>query len=201
MSTRITTRQPLRADAAATRQRVIDAAVDLARTRSIETLTMRDIAAKAGVSTATAYTYFASKQHLYAEAYLAGVHTLTERLRARPPRGATAADRVASVFRRAVQGAATAGDVVQATAIALASSDPSVAAVRPRVDEAFDEWMKIALAGVPIADRAATLKVLQLEMFAAFVAVAHGRLTMGEVGGLLDLTVRRMVVETADVQI
>ena len=199
MSTRAKTRRPLRADAAATRQRVIDAAVDLARTRSIETLTMRDIAAKAGVSVATAYTYFASKQHVYAEVYLAGVHTLTERLRARPPRGASAADRVASVVRRAVQGAANTGDVVQATAIALASSDPSVAAIRPRVDEAFDEWMTIALAGASIADRAATLRVLQLAMFAAFVAVAHGRLTMSEVGGLLDLTVRRMVVETADV--
>jgi len=198
-STRMAARRPLRADAVATRQRVIDAALALARTCSIDTLTMRDIAAKAGVSAATAYTYFASKQHVYAEAYLAGVYTLTERLRSRPPRGATAADRVASVFRRAVEGAASTGDVVQATAIALASSDPSVSVIRPRIDEAFDEWMTIALAGARINDRAATQKVLQLAMFAAFVAVAHGRFTMGEVGELLDLTVRRMVVETADV--
>jgi AcrR family transcriptional regulator len=160
---------------------------------------MRDIAGKAGVSTATAYTYFASKEHVYAEVYLAGVHTLTDRLRARPPRGATAADRVASVFRRAVEGAADTGGVVEATAIALASSDPAVASVRPRADDAFDEWMTIALAGARISDRAATVQALQLMMFAAFVAVAHGRLTMAEVGRLLDLAVRRMVVETRDV--
>ncbi|MEX0666530.1 MAG: helix-turn-helix domain-containing protein [Acidimicrobiia bacterium] len=192
-------RRPLRSDAAATRQRIIDAGAALARSRSIEVLTMRDIARKAGVSTATAYTYFASKEHVYAEVYLVGVHTLSERLRARPPRGATAADRVASVFRRAVEGAAGTGGVVQATAIALASSDPAVASVRPLADEAFDEWMTIALADARISDRAATVQALQLIMFSAFVAVAHGRLTLAEVGRLLDLSVRRMVIETAGV--
>ena len=192
---RVLVRRPLRADAAATRQRIIDAAAELARTESIEALTMRDIASAAGASTATAYTYFASKEHVYAEAYVDGLHTLTERLRARPPRGATAADRVASVFRRAVEGAANAGNVVQAMAIALASSDPAVASSRPAVDEVFDEWMAIALGDAQIADRDATLQVLQLTMFAAFVAVAHDRLTLDQAARVLDLCVRRMVVE------
>lgn len=197
--TRVATTRPLRSDAAATRQRIIDAGVALARSHSIEAITMRDIAAKANVSAATAYTYFASKEHVYAEAYVAGLHTLTERLRARPPRGPTAADRVASVFRRAVEGAASSGDVVQATAIALASADPAVASMRPLVDTVFEEWMSIALQGAKIADRALVLKALQLTMFGAFVAVAHERLTMEETGRLLDMAVRRMVIETANV--
>lgn len=194
---RVLERRPLRADAVATRQRIIDAAADLAHTESIEDLTMRDIAHAAEVSTATAYTYFASKEHVYAEAYVDGLRTLTERLRARPPRGATAADRVASVFRRAVEGAANAGDVVQAMAIALASSDPAVAQLRPVVDGAFTEWMAIALGDAQIVDRNATLQVLQLTMFAAFVSVAHDRLTLQQAARLLDLSVRRMVVERA----
>jgi len=199
VESRIVAARPLRSDAAATRQRIIDAGIALARSRSIETITMRDIAAKADVSTATAYTYFASKEHVYAEAYVAGLHTLTERLRARPPRGATAADRVASVFRRAVEGAASTGDVVQATAIALASADPAVGSMRPLVDTVFEEWMAIALAGARIADRATTIQALQLTMFASFVAVAHGRLTLDDVRRVLDLGARRLVVETGDV--
>jgi AcrR family transcriptional regulator len=192
---RVLVRRPLRADAAATRQHIIDAAAELARTESIEALTMRDIARAAGVSTATTYTYFASKEHVYAEAYVDVLRMLTDRLRARPPRGATAADRVASVIRRAVQGAANAGDVVQAMAIALASSDPAVAPLRPDVDGAFDEWMEVALGDAQIVDRDATLQVLQLTMFAAFVAVAHDRLTLEQAARLLDVSVRRMVVE------
>jgi AcrR family transcriptional regulator len=193
---RLVPSRPLRTDAALTRRRIIDAAVARARTTSIEKLTMRDIARKANVSTATAYTYFASKEHVYAEAYVAGLETLTERLRARPPRGATAADRVANVFRRAIAGAASTGDVVQATALALASSNPAIAPLRPLIDETFEEWMAIALAGARIADPVETLKTLQLTMFAAFVAVAHGRLTLDETGQILALAVSRLVIET-----
>lgn len=192
----VVTRRVLRADAAATRRRVIESAVGLARSRPLAAVTMRDIAKAAGVSTATAYTYFSSKEHVFAEAYLDGVETLTESVRAHPPSGATAADRVAVVVRRAFRGAAATGDVVQATAIALASSDPAVAPLRPLAEDAFAEWFAIALQGAEIEDRDEVVKLLQLTMFAAFVAVAHGRQTLAESGRLLDLAVRRLVVET-----
>jgi AcrR family transcriptional regulator len=187
--------RPLRADSVATRRRIIEGAVELARVETLTDITMRDIARASGVSTATAYTYFASKEHVYAEAYVEGVRTLTESVRARPPTGATAAARVSALLRRAVRGAGSTGDVVQATAISLASSDPAVAPLRPAVDDAFAEWIDVALAGTEIADRADVVKLLQLAMFAAFVAVAHGRLTLAECGRLLDVAARRLVVE------
>ncbi len=195
-SARVATRRALRADAAATRRRVIDGAVELARERPLAELTMRDIARTAEVSVATAYTYFSSKEHVLAEAYLDGVESLTESVRARPPSGATAAERVAAVMRRAMRGAASTGDVVQAAAIALASSDPAVAPLRPLADEAFEEWFTIALRGATIADHDEVVQLLQLTMFASFVAVAHGRLSLTASGRLLDLAVRRLVVET-----
>jgi len=89
-TTRVVAGRTLRADAVATRQRIIDDAIELARREPFGAITMRDIARAAGVSTATAYTYFASKEHVFAEAYLDGVRTLTESVRARPPAGDTA---------------------------------------------------------------------------------------------------------------
>ena len=44
-----------------TRQRILDAALDLFRERGFNAATMRDIAARAGVATGLAYYYFASK--------------------------------------------------------------------------------------------------------------------------------------------
>ena len=70
-----------------------------------------------------------------------------------------------------------------------------MAPLRPLADQAFDEWVTIAVQGAEIADRDETVKVLQLAMFAAFVAVAHDRLTLAESGRLLELAVRRLVVE------
>jgi AcrR family transcriptional regulator len=51
-------------------RKVLDAAVELLRETSYSDLTMRMVAARAGVSPATAYTYFRSKNALIAEVYL-----------------------------------------------------------------------------------------------------------------------------------
>jgi AcrR family transcriptional regulator len=51
-------------------RKVLDAAVELLRETSYSELTMRMVAARAGVAPATAYTYFSSKNALVAEVYL-----------------------------------------------------------------------------------------------------------------------------------
>jgi AcrR family transcriptional regulator len=51
-------------------QKILDAAVELLRETSYSELTMRMVAARAGVAPATAYTYFSSKNALVAEVYL-----------------------------------------------------------------------------------------------------------------------------------
>jgi AcrR family transcriptional regulator len=51
-------------------RKVLDAAVELLRETSYSDLTMRMVAARAGVAPATAYTYFRSKNALIAEVYL-----------------------------------------------------------------------------------------------------------------------------------
>ncbi|MCW2654134.1 MAG: kstR 1 [Mycobacterium sp.] len=51
-------------------RKVLDAAVEMLRETSYSDLTMRAVAARAGVAPATAYTYFSSKNALIAEVYL-----------------------------------------------------------------------------------------------------------------------------------
>jgi AcrR family transcriptional regulator len=58
---RLTVRQ------AAVVEQLVDAAADEARVEGYEGLTVRNVARRAGVAPATAYTYFASKDHLLAE--------------------------------------------------------------------------------------------------------------------------------------
>jgi AcrR family transcriptional regulator len=56
--------------------KVLDAAVELLRESSYSELTVRDVAARAGVSPATAYNYFSSKNALIAEVYLRRVRSV-----------------------------------------------------------------------------------------------------------------------------
>jgi AcrR family transcriptional regulator len=65
---------PIRsAKAAQTRQAIIDAAMQLFRTKGYDKATMRAIADEAGVSIGNAYYYFASKEHLI-QAYYDGIN-------------------------------------------------------------------------------------------------------------------------------
>jgi AcrR family transcriptional regulator len=71
---RLTTRQ------ADTVRRLTEAAVDEVRESGYEHVTIRDVARRAGVAAATAYTYFGSKDHLLTEIFW-------RRLSALPPVG------------------------------------------------------------------------------------------------------------------
>lgn len=61
-----------------TRAAVYDAAMALFEERGYESVTMRLIAERAGVSLGSSYTYFPSKEHLILEFYRRLVHTHTE---------------------------------------------------------------------------------------------------------------------------
>ncbi|MGH9050199.1 MAG: helix-turn-helix domain-containing protein, partial [Acidimicrobiia bacterium] len=93
--------RPLSATQAATRHKLIDAAIALAADGGYEAVGMRQVAARAGVSAPTAYQYFSSKDHLLVDALVELVAETTDAVAARPPsRGRSAPDRVAATLRR-----------------------------------------------------------------------------------------------------
>jgi AcrR family transcriptional regulator len=62
------TEEPRRRDAAATRQALLDAAIELFAERGYDRTTVRDIATRAGVNQALLFRYFGSKEALFATA-------------------------------------------------------------------------------------------------------------------------------------
>ena len=83
-----TTRRRVTTKQAEVVQRLVDAAADEARERGYEGMTVRSASRRAGVAPATAYTYFASKDHLLAEVLWRRFDALPDRRRQpgrRPP--------------------------------------------------------------------------------------------------------------------
>ncbi|HEY1696096.1 MAG TPA: TetR family transcriptional regulator [Polyangiaceae bacterium] len=66
--------RPVNADAEATRQKMLDRAVELFAERGLGSTSVRDVAAAAGVSLAMVHHYFGSKDDLY-EACIAATYT------------------------------------------------------------------------------------------------------------------------------
>src|SRR5690349_17890616 len=83
------------------KRRCIDAAVSLAADGGYDAVQMRDVAARAEVALGTLYRHYASKDQLLLAAMAQQASTLRERLVHHPPRGATPAERVSDVLRRA----------------------------------------------------------------------------------------------------
>jgi AcrR family transcriptional regulator len=159
-------------------ERLLAAAAVEAGVSSYGEISVRTIAKRAGVATATAYTYFSSKDHLLAE-------VLWRRLQASPlmldmnqPLSARVAETVRSMGFDALDNPAT----VAACTTALLADGPDVKAVRTRIGEEIALRLRAALG--PEADPA-LLAVLQITYTGAILSAGLGHLRYPAVPELL----------------
>jgi len=174
------TRRRLTARQAAVVAELVEAATAEARERGYEGLTVRGVARRAGVAPATAYTYFASKDHLLAEVLWRRVGALA---RPEPARGADATARLVAELR--VMGLFMADDptVAAACTTALLGSGPEVRELRVRVGAAFHDRLVEAL-GDDADDR--VLATLDLVYSGAMLWAGMGHMAFAEVPDALE---------------
>lgn len=135
------TRRRLTAKQADTVDRLGRAAVDLLNREGFTGLTVRRVAAEAGVGAATAYTYFSSKEHLVAEVFW-------RRLAAAPPAGHGSGDpavRVIDVLRHIALLVADEPEFAGAVTNALLGRDPDVEVLRQRIGRDIRDRLTAAL--------------------------------------------------------
>ncbi len=110
------------------RRRLIDAAFELGAEGGYEAVQMRDVSVTANVALATIYRYFSSKDDLLAAAMTEWTERLRGRVAQSPPRGASAADQMVDVLRRACKAMERQPKLSEALVRALSSADPGVRA-------------------------------------------------------------------------
>ncbi len=154
--------------------RLVAAAAEEVEERDDDAITVRSIAKRAGVSAASAYTYFSSKDHLLAE-------VLWRRTRELPPPlvdlNRPAADRVADVVRHLGLGTVDSPAVVAACTTALLSNSPDVKAIRERIGGEIHRRLLAALG--PDADPR-VLRVLETTYIGAMLGAGLGHLAFAE---------------------
>src|SRR5215471_19315627 len=106
----------------------MDAAVGLAANGGLDALRIRDVVARTGVSSATIYRYFASKEHLLVAA-LAEQRFALRQTGSAPLDGATPAERVINLLRPATDALTGAPELAAAMLQAMTSGEPGVAPV------------------------------------------------------------------------
>lgn len=127
---------------AQTLDRLLDAAADEARELGYEGMTVRGAARRAGVAAATAYTHFASKDHLLAEVMWRAMSRLLE---APPARSARPVNRLTAELRWLGTFMADEPELAAAGAIALLQPGPEITALRMRIGQATHDRLAAAL--------------------------------------------------------
>ena len=110
-------------------RKVLDAAVELLRETSYSDLTMRMVAARAGVAPATAYTYFRSKNALIAEVYL----RLVREVPLFTDVNQTTQQRVTAQLRELSLLVADEPELAAAATTALMGNEPEVRGIRDKI--------------------------------------------------------------------
>src|SRR5437763_14944525 len=127
---------------AAVVDRLTAAAVREIRAKGYEGLTVRNVAARACVAPATAYTYFASKDHLVTEVFWRRLRALPEPAFAGKR---SAPVRVAESLRDVVLLVSNEPAFAAACTTAMLASDPDVKRLRDRIGAQIRHRIKLAL--------------------------------------------------------
>jgi AcrR family transcriptional regulator len=125
---------------------LVDAAVSEVADTGFAGLTIRGVARRAGVSTATAYTYFSSKEHLLTEVYWRRLAALEE---PRPAPRQPVASRVADAVREVALLVADEPELAAGVTTALLAHDSDVQVVRDRIGAAMSARVATAIGPDP----------------------------------------------------
>ena len=177
----------------ARRQRVVDAAMELALEGGYDAVQMRDVAARAHVAMGTVYRYFSSKDHLLAAALVHWVEQLDTRLAQLPPRGDRASERVLDVLERALRAMSRQPKLVAAVFVSLASPDPAAIECQQQMNAVMDGIIIRAMGRPEPPDHLDRTRILGHVWYSSMVGWVNGWSDMTRVRDELATAVRLLL--------
>lgn len=158
---------------------LVDAAVEEVTETGYDSLTVRNVARRAGVSPATAYTYFASKEHLLIEVYWRRLSALPEL----PHDGRRSIpDRVADSVRDVALLVADEPELAAAVTTAMLAHDQDVKVLRDQIGAVFASRLADALGDQP--DHA-VLRSLTMTFVGSFLTAGMGNAAYEDMPALM----------------
>lgn len=174
------TRRRLSTRQADTVRRLATAGLEELRHSGYGGLTVRKVAARAGVTPATAYTYFSSKNHLVAELFWRRLQALPAEVE-----GADRTERVVHVLRETSLLVSDEPDLAAACTTAILGDDPDVQQLRLRIGTEIRHRLSTALGD---EDDPTLINALEFAWSGAMVRAGMGYASYDRVAQLLTET-------------
>jgi len=161
--------------------RLVDAAVEEVRAVGFGGLTVRNVAARAGVAPATAYNYFGSKEHLVSEVFWRRLMALEP---SRVDGRQSPANRVGAALRDVAMLVADEPELSAACTTALLVNEPAVKHLRDRIGANIHQRLVRALGH----DDPTVVAALELAYSGAMLQTGTGHLSYDDLGDRLAET-------------
>ncbi len=172
---------------------MLGAALELASAGGYDAVQMRDVATHARVALGTIYRYFRSKDELLAAALVEWARTVEREVSAVRPTGASVADRVVDVLRRASEAMERDPNLTAALVAAISSPDPGVGTWQRELKTVLVQLLGAPLESLSAADRDGIARVLSWVWFGALLGWVNGSAQAGMVGDELETAARLLL--------
>ncbi len=164
---------------------LVEATVEELRAHGYEGLTVRNAARRAGLAPATAYTYFASKDHLVAEVFWRRLDALEP-----VPSSGRPAARAAKALRALALLIADEPELAAASTTAVLAPDPDVRRLRNRIGAVFNDRIEAALGSEAAPE---IVRALNLALAGALLQAGMGYFSYTELADRMDEVVAVVV--------
>jgi AcrR family transcriptional regulator len=169
------------------------AATELASASGYDAVTITAVAHRIGVSRATMYQYFASRDQLLAEIMVEWTERINADLRRNPPGGRAPAERVGEAFERILQLCARNRKPTSALLFAATSSDPAAREAFPSWSRPVDVYLKTLLGHEQVRNIEEIVPILNNVLFAALIAMTRRGQQPSEAARVLKTTAQLLL--------
>jgi AcrR family transcriptional regulator len=180
----------LRRDQLARRQRIVRAALRRLANNDYERVKIAEVARDSGVALGTVYRYFASKEHLFAAAFMEWQQSLMVKLEVSAPADDSEADRLRAIFRQVVRAFQLQPQFYQVLIVLQSTTDSYAREIFNSVSLTFDEIVSAAFEGELDADRRAVIRTMGAVLDGALRNWVMDRSGINEVYANVEDTIR-----------
>jgi len=182
--------ETLRRDQLARRQRIVRAALRALAGGEYDQVKISEVARDSGVALGTLYRYFASKEHLFAAAFVEWQSALKRKLEKGNPQGSTEAERLRDVFHRTIRAFQLQPQFFRVVMMLNATTDTYAADLYQSVSSQFRETVQMAFTGPFDGDREAIYSMVNSVLDESLRSWVMNRATIQDVYRNVDNAIR-----------
>jgi AcrR family transcriptional regulator len=182
--------ETLRRDQLARRQRIVRTALRALANSDYDQVKISEVARDSGVALGTLYRYFASKEHLFAAAFVEWQGALKKKLEKERPRGESEAERLRDVFHQTIRAFQLQPQFYRVVMMLNATTDTYAADLYQSVTSQFHDTVQMALSGPFDADHEAIFGTVNSVLDGSLRSWVMNRATIGDVYANVDNAIR-----------